>query len=443
MSFDRESYLYRSLPISNNTATRSQQKTVNFNMPQPYQQQSASQSQKSTGTKISIPINNLASSSSTSVSNNHVTVPSTITTNTPAINTEEFAKLDALLEDLLAEVEQPILLNKDGTVTNWNTKKANSYKDANLSNKENLRVNSSSNSKLSSRTDEIERSVDWLNEQKERLRTRKELVNNASSKFSANLATKLSDQNLSLNGDQDQSTNQNYRKNKSKLDYYVSNSNNNNNNNNHQQTSCKEANNRQSSSYNQVSKYNLTYADNSKLGLNKIDQTDNLILSADETASNVTTDETTKKYDVMQPSQYVINNKPPVSPNNRGVYTPTIPQQNSTRYDSFRPLSTNPTSLTNNKNVNFLKIFFLFLKFFNNLQSFKRHMNETDDENYIIDSEFDRYSQRSLRSNASTVQRSKYHIVSNDFIDCTRPAAPTPIPTAYSNRNSLRKHVYI
>ncbi len=46
----------------------------------------------------------------------------------------------------------------------------------------------------------------------------------------------------------------------------------------------------------------------------------------------------------------------------------------------------------------------------------------------MIEPEFDRYSQRSYRS-TSTVQRSKYHTVSNDFVECTRPSAPTPVPT--------------
>ena len=45
----------------------------------------------------------------------------------------------------------------------------------------------------------------------------------------------------------------------------------------------------------------------------------------------------------------------------------------------------------------------------------------------MIEPEFDRYSQRSYRS-TSTVQRSKYHTVSNDFVECTRPSAPTPVP---------------
>jgi hypothetical protein len=60
-----------------------------------------------------------------------------------------------------------------------------------------------------------------------------------------------------------------------------------------------------------------------------------------------------------------------------------------------------------------------------------------------MEHEFDRYSQRSFRSNVSTVQRSKYHTVSNDFVECTRPAAPTPVPTYHTNKASNRKYFSI
>lgn len=113
--------------------------------------------------KITIPINNLSSSSSSSVTTSNHT--GNVNNKGAAINTEEFAKLDALLEDLLAEVEQPILLNK--------------YNES-LSNKENLSAvshshsrNVISNSTSNNSSDDVERSVDWLNEQKERLRSRK------------------------------------------------------------------------------------------------------------------------------------------------------------------------------------------------------------------------------------------------------------------------------
>ena len=104
---------------------------------------------------------------------------------------------------------------------------------------------------------------------------------------------------------------------------------------------------------------------------------------------------------------------------------PTMhPQQ---QQQSFRSLSTNPTLL--------------------------RNINETDDEINMIEAEFDRYSQRSFRTNnninnnatvgvsGGTVQRSKYHTVSNDFVDVTRPPAPTPVPSSsyMSNRMNNRK----
>ncbi len=171
MSFDQEiNNTYKSLPNSNNFRT---QKTVNFTMPQ-------------STSKITIPINNgLASTSISSINTqqqqqqqNNIT-STNATTTTTTINTEEFAKLDALLEDLLAEVEQPILLNKDGVIStnSWNEnslskKRINSYNDGlnmnNNNNKENFRMHSSRH--LTNGSDDLERSVDWLNEQKKKKR---------------------------------------------------------------------------------------------------------------------------------------------------------------------------------------------------------------------------------------------------------------------------------
>ena len=62
-----------------------------------------------------------------------------------------------------------------------------------------------------------------------------------------------------------------------------------------------------------------------------------------------------------------------------------------------------------------------------------------EDENNMIDSEFDRYSQRSFRS-TSTVQRTKYHTVSNDYTECTKPSAPTPVPNL--NRSTIRMYFF-
>jgi hypothetical protein len=65
----------------------------------------------------------------------------------------------------------------------------------------------------------------------------------------------------------------------------------------------------------------------------------------------------------------------------------------------------------------------------------QRHTAESaaaDDEVNMIDADLGRlpHSQRSFQraNNAATAQRSKYHTVSNDFVECTRPAAPTPLP---------------
>lgn len=106
-NFDRTNYSYRSLPINNNhqyTTTTSARR---------YQ-----------------PIN----SSNTNVNNSIKKFE----------NSEEFARLDELLADLLSEVEQPILLNKNGSVINWK-----------------LNTNNNNNH---------ERSVDYLKDQKDRLR---------------------------------------------------------------------------------------------------------------------------------------------------------------------------------------------------------------------------------------------------------------------------------
>lgn len=127
--------------------------------------------------KLTIPVNNIKSSSSSSVSAGIQTSNNTSSgVQSTAINTEEFAKLDALLEDLLAEVEQPILLNK--------------YNENIASQEENFSVNQqNSHIKMQNSSDEVERSVDWLNEQKQILRSRKDALKHS--------AVKVSDTNLS------------------------------------------------------------------------------------------------------------------------------------------------------------------------------------------------------------------------------------------------------
>ena len=342
MSFDRrQNYNYKSLPINNNSTTPRLQKSVNFTM------QQAAPPQATHTSKVTIPINSLSSTSTSSVASKHNNVPAT------TLNTEEFAKLDALLEDLLAEVEQPILLNKHGE---------------NGANKENLKLNPSLNGSRQFNTnnsDEIERSVDWLNEQKERLRSRKELINNCSSKHSAsNLATKLNEQH-------------------------------------HQATGF--------TNFNKPNGY-------SKL----VKSTP--MFSYEANQAHFQCDNNNVYCGHEDPNGYVYlhqSKAPAVSPPaNQQLYSPSQLlglQQQQQQQQSFRSISTNPALL--------------------------RNINETDDEINMIEAEFDRYSQRSFRSNASTVQRSKYHTVSNDFVECTRPPAPTPLPitSTYTTKTSYRK----
>lgn len=187
MSFKRENVMYKSLPINRQNRYESSQNCL-----------------KTNGT-----IEKASPSSSK-----------------PLINTEEFAKLDALLHDLLAEVDQPLILNKDSIKSAPKTQSI-------------TRTNNQ---------DEIERSVDWLNEQKEILRSRKELNNRA------------------------------------KLNFYN----------------------------------NLSNKSNNEQSFSLINNT-------------------------------IINNKPPVSPNNRAFYTMTPqPSQTHQLSSSFRSLSTNPVSMVNN-----------------------------------------------------------------------------------------------
>lgn len=320
----------------------------------PVDAETQSQPQYLATSKITIPINPTSSSSVSS--NNFNTSKSQ-----PNINTEEFAKLDALLEDLLAEVEQPILLNKDGIVSSWNTVTTTTT----TSNGINRSL--SSNGKLTNSNganiDDIERSVDWLNEQKERLKSRKELVNNFSTKYNSN-----SDVNKS------------YPRYKSKVDYFINN-------------------------------------DNQSVNGNGVNNNFNTTLNGNNAHCS------------CDSSSHFNVNKPPVSPTNRLVYSPTPQQQQQPTVQlpivssSFRSLSTNGGILKN--------------------------INEAEDESNLIssandntttnnNSEFDRFSQRSFRSNTNTVQRSKYHVVSNDYVDCTRPTAATPVPT-YSRSSTFRK----
>ncbi len=324
MSFDQEiNNTYKSLPNSNNFRT---QKTVNFTMPQ-------------STSKITIPINNgLASTSISSINTqqqqqqqNNIT-STNATTTTTTINTEEFAKLDALLEDLLAEVEQPILLNKDGVIStnSWNEnslskKRINSYNDGlnmnNNNNKENFRMHSSRH--LTNGSDDLERSVDWLNEQKERLKSRKELVNSYSSKHNpVSMITKS-------NEIEDP---HNYRKVNSKLDYYVTNSNN--GGGQYQSNSLQKNLTKNGFSY-------IPTASFVKMNTNGYHNGDNMF---DVDSNDPSPTVTLNNGEHYNSNHYV--NKPPVSPNinHRQLYTQSAePPTNGTL--PFRSISTNPTLL--------------------------------------------------------------------------------------------------
>jgi hypothetical protein len=337
----------------------------------PVDAETQSQPQYLATSKITIPINPTSSSSSSISSNNFNTSKSHPNINN--INTEEFAKLDALLEDLLAEVEQPILLNKDGIVSSWNTVTTTTT----TSNGINRSL--SSNGKLmhnnGNNIDDIERSVDWLNEQKERLKSRKELVNNFSTKYN-------------YNGD----INKSYPRYKSKVDYFINN-------------------------------------DNSSLNGNGVNTTTN---GNNNNFKYDSTNGTATHCSCIESSSHFNVNKPPVSPTNRLVYSPTPQQQQATVQlpivsSSFRSLSTNGGIL---KNINEAE----------DESNLVSSTNGTTTNNNNNNSEFDRFSQRSFRSNTNTVQRSKYHLVSNDYVDCTRPTAATPVPT-YSRSSTFRKYL--
>lgn len=136
-------------------------------------------------------------------------------------NNDEFAKLDALLADLLSEVEQPILLNPQGTLKNWDHSSSSSSYNKLQQNKNN--VNSSNKCEMLKTLDDIERSVDYLNEQKEKLKFKKENALYYQKERGTDKDVILEDEELT------QQDNQPFRKIKSKFDYYVSNSNEQNN----------------------------------------------------------------------------------------------------------------------------------------------------------------------------------------------------------------------
>ena len=273
-----------------------------------------------------------------------ITINSTTTSsNQQAINSEEFAKLDALLEDLLAEVEQPIFLNKDGTASNnWNHDSLKRGSNG---------IKSTSSLKHHPNIDDIERSVDWLNEQKEKLRNRKEM-------FSGN----LDEQSAPINS-------QPYRKIKTKLDYYVSNSNENNNSTNTPINMNKAGfSYTNPDSFNKLNNHQSYNNNNESIIINNSMETSPTVTSNGTSDFSNQTDEIAYRNNLILDSQtntaYIVNNKPPVSPNSRLMYSPTQQQQQQQQApivgSSFRSISTNPALL-----VSFFFIYNLKVKSFN------------------------------------------------------------------------------
>jgi hypothetical protein len=318
--FDRENFYYRSLPIKNQTSRATVQtqphKAANFSTQQKQEQLEPASSETMVKSVIQIPVTNISSSSASSVAS------SSSTNGKASINPEEFAKLDALLEDLLAEVDQPIMQTCHTTKT-----------ISTINNNENL-----------------ERSIDWLNHQKERLRSRRE---------TANMHNKL------------------------------------------------------------ANKYNFVPQDDQNDTVNAAETT-TTTTSMNYTISNDFDEDdqqpqNQKPFITKHTQSIIINNKPPTSPSCRTIYSPNSISQ--THNGSFRSLSVNPSNL--------------------------RNISELEDENANQnESEFDRFSQRSFRSTTSTVQRTKYHTVSNDYIECTRPSAPTPVPAATTSTYSLNSKAH-
>ena len=148
-----------------------------------------------------------------------------------------------------------------------------------------------------------------------------------------------------------------YRKIKTKLDYYVSNSNENNNS-----TNTPININKAGFSYTNPDSFNKL---NNHQSYNNNNNESIIINNSMETSPTVTsngtsdfsnqTDEIAYRNNLILDSQtnaaYIVNNKPPVSPNSRLLYSPTQQQQQQQQQQapivssSFRSISTNPTLL--------------------------------------------------------------------------------------------------
>ena len=274
-SFSRENQLYQSLPTNSNNSTNSSKprfvNKVNFNM-------STSTKSNGNGLSTSTLTNNSSTSTSSSLSG-AVIKPQSI------INSEEFAKLDALLEDLLAEVDQPIFMSKTGT-TNQRGGGFSKQTSTNVV-----------------MVDDVERSVDWLSEQKELLKMRKENANSI-----------------------------NYNGGNSKLEHFLSTTNGNVNG--------------------SPNKYGFSYTDPESM--HKLSSNGNGHYHVNQKCNPIDEVDQQKQMKQFENNENAFklayNNKPPVSPNVRpaqSAYTP-LPNGNLDA-NSFRSLSTNQQLLVRNE----------------------------------------------------------------------------------------------
>lgn len=195
--------------------------------------------------------------------------------NNPIVNTEEFAKLDALLEDLLAEVDQPIFLTK------------------------NSKGNQKQSEEIREEIDDLERSVEWLAEQKELLKLKKE----ADSKVNGQIP---------------------YKSIKDKLELFSA-----------------PTNNQELSHNNSLKKkYGFSYTNPSSLNKLSNSSTQNDHNGSDlDDIMNINED-----YKVTNGNGFV-NNKPPVSPNIRTIMVNGNNSYPNGQHTHFRSLSTNPHML--------------------------------------------------------------------------------------------------
>jgi hypothetical protein len=318
MSFTRNNIFYQSLPINSTSASSSSSSTSKYNQP------SAASAQQQKTVNFSMQSTPAGTTSSAAAQ-------------TSSINTEEFAKLDALLEDLLAEVDQPLLLNKE--IKFRETTSSNSW-NANANNGRNMSSTNGQQQQQQQHIDDIEKSVDWLNEQKEILKSRREQATAATANKYNSLRGGMAsdnDENVLFTNKNNASNGQapSYRKIKSKLDYYITNSNESNGSatNGGRNGGCGGGG---GGSYSYSSN-----VDNLKSGgfanQNEHHHQDSALngeMSGDDL--------------VGMRQVPIVNNKPPVSPNTRNVYSPTNqqqPQQQTLISSSFRSLSNNPALL--------------------------------------------------------------------------------------------------